>query len=468
MAQEKPSLTALLSSSSGKSFLFLGREGIFTKDEIARYLKKYDITMTKNYEESVVGVIEYHQLNPVEDDISNMAYDDHVPLYKLADFEKLLSEGINDDELLMGIKLANDQGRIFRLLGNANISDELFVKLLSMYEWDDEEEDNRDDRDAIMYTLRRYISIKPNEEDLLYSYLTLRRLATEATDPKLLLALIGFPNFEFLVRGKEKVTLRETIARNKYLDNEVIQKLISLRDAKIDVALASNKSVPVTVLEVFIKKSSQKLNKSLATNAQINDSIFDLLLSKEQSAVELLLLWQPINMKRVVQIEKNVLDEAVFSILGANERLEEDVVKYLSGGDNLLLLEHLASNISVHADILVKIYQKKLRSTMTPMARNPSVPVSILEEMYEKYAGDYEILAALGHNASVPVSILKALFDKDDLAINKGLATNPSLPMEMLDILKVDTRLQNYLAKNPIFIQAYETVLDYDKKAVQF
>jgi len=466
--KEKMTLLELLELPQTKKILLLGREGLFTQKEIERFLKKFKVLMITEYVSDIAALVEHSMLNPMEDDISNMAYENAIPLYRLQELEILISESLNDDELLMGIKLANDQERIFRLLGNENISNELFVKLLSMYEWDDEEEDNRDDRDAIMYTLRRYISIKPNEEDLLYSYLTLRRLATEASDPKLLLALIGFPNFKFLVRGKEKVTLRETIARNENVDNQAIQKLISLRDEKVDVALASNKSVPVKVLEVFVKKSSQKLNKALATNTQINDSIFDVLLGREQSAVELLLLWQPINMKRVVQIEKNVLDEAVFSILGANERLEEDVVRYLSESDNLLLLEHFASNVSVHADTLVKIYQKKLRSTMTNLARNPSVPVSILEEMYEKYTDDQEILAAMGHNASVPVSILQTLFQKDDLEINKGLASNPSLPMELLDILKVDTRLQNYLAENPIFIQAYETVLDYDKKAVQF
>ena len=94
-----------------------------------------------------------------------------------------------------------------------------------MYQWNEADEDNNQDRDTIMYTLKRYIDIKPNEADLHYSYLTLRRLATEATNPKLLLALIGFPNFEFLIRGKEKVTLRETIARNEYLDKEVITNL---------------------------------------------------------------------------------------------------------------------------------------------------------------------------------------------------------------------------------------------------
>ena len=48
------------------------------------------------------------------------------------------------------------------------------------------------------------------------------------------------------------------------------------------------------------------------------------------------------------------------------------------------------------------------------------------------------------------------------------MASNASLPMELLDILKVDTRLQHELAQNEIFVKEYETVLDYDKKAVQF
>ena len=47
----KQTLPELLESSSDKKFLFLGREGLFTQDEIARFLKKYDITMTKYLEE---------------------------------------------------------------------------------------------------------------------------------------------------------------------------------------------------------------------------------------------------------------------------------------------------------------------------------------------------------------------------------------------------------------------------------
>ncbi len=467
MAQEKPSLETLLSASEGKFFLFLGREGLFTKDEIARFLKKYAIAMTKNYEEGVVGVVEHHQLNPVEEDISNMAYDDQVPLYKLVDFEKMLSEGINDDELLMGIKLSNDQERIFRLLGNENITEALFVKLLMMYEWHDEEEDDRDDRDVIMFTLRRYIDIKPNEADLLYSYLTLRRLATEASNPKLLLALIGFQNFSFLIRGKEKVTLRETIARNEHIDQEVISKLVSLRELKVDVALACNPSVSLSLLQSLLTKESEKINEALATNENINDDIFSALLGKEDKVVQLLLLSQSINTERLALIDTHGLDVKLFATLGANECLESDVIDELISKDNEELICHLAGNETLSVAQLENIYAKGIVSSFEYLAINSAVSIEILEMLYEKY-DESAIRIALAHNKSTPEAILRALFERDEFEIYKSMASNSSLPMELLDILKVDTRLQNELAENEIFVKEYEIVLDYDKKAVQF
>ena len=467
MAQEKPSLETLLSTSEGKFFLFLGRETIFTKEEIVRFLKKHKITMTTNYEEGVVAVVEHHQLNPVEEDISNMAYDAQLPLYKLVDFEKLLSEGINDDELLMGIKLSNDQDRIFRLLGNDNISEELFVKLLMMYEWHDEEEDDRNDRDTIMFTLRRYIDIKPNEADLLYSYLTLRRLATEATNPKLLLALIGFQNFEFIIRGKEKVTLRETVARNEHLDKEVIGKLVSLRELKVDVALACNGSVKLSLLENLLAKNSEKINEALSTNKNINDEIFNTLLGKEDKVIQLLLWSQSINRERLALVDSHSLDAKLFATIGANECLESDVIDELITRDNEELIYHLAGNNILSVAQLESIYAKGLDLSFQYLAVNPASSVAMLEMLYEKY-DEPAVRIALAHNKSTPEAILRKLFERDEFEIHKSMASNASVPLDILDILKVDTRLQNELSKNEIFVKEYETVLDYDKKAVQF
>jgi len=463
----KQTLPELLASSQGKSFLFLGREGLFTKEEIVRFLKKDGITVTKYLEEGVVATVEHSSLNPVEDDISNDAYDAKIPSFSLDEFEKLLSSGINDDELLMGIKLSNDQERVFRLLGNENISETLFVKLLMMYEWNEEEEDNKEDRDTIMYTLKRYIDIKPNEADLLYSYLTLRRLATEATNPKLLLALIGFQNFEFLIRGKEKVTLRETIARNEHLDAELISKLTSLRDSKVDVAMACNPCVEIKLLQGLFAKNKEKIDEALATNENIDDVLFDALLEKSEKAIQLLLLSQPMNEERLMLVDKHVLDSVLFATIGANERLERTVIDTLVARDNEALICHLAANDTLTEEQITNIYAKGLISSFEYLATNPVTPVEMLEMFYEKF-DESVIHVALAHNKSTPESILRALFDRDEFEIQQSMASNASVPLDILEVLKVDTRLQNELSKNEIFVKEYEVVLDYDKKAVQF
>ncbi len=456
MTREKLPLEAILSSAEGKKFLFLGREGLFTKDEVARFLKKYGITMTKNYEEDVVGVVEHHQLNPVEEDISNMAYDNQVPLYKLVDFEKMLSSGINDDELLMVIKLSNDQDRIFRLLGNQNIADTLFVKLLNMYEWHEEEEDHRDDRDVITYVLRRYIDIKPNEEDLLYSYLTLRRLATEATDPKMLMALINFPNFSFLIRGKEKITLREAVARNENVDKEVMARLISLRDEKVDAALSSNLTVPLNLLKTFSKKKSPYIAKALASNRNIDDEIFESLLEKEESVLALLLWWQPMDIKRLKLLDASGLNNALFATIGANERLSAEVVDALIVRESNALLANLAGNATLCASALEFLYKRQIPEIYYALAANRALPVEILETLYTTLGKDEKMLVALASNTSTPKSILRELFEHDVLDINKGLASNEATPLELLDILKIDTRVQNALTKNKVFIEYHQ------------
>lgn len=467
MGLEKPSLETLLNTSADKKFLFLGREGLFTKDEIARFLKKYRTTMTKNYEADVVAAIEHSSLNPIEEDISCMAYDNKVPTFGLDEFEKLLSKGIDDDELLMGIKLSNDQERVFRLLGNANISETLFVKLLMMYSWHNEEQDNRDDRDVIMFTLRRYIDIKPNEADLLYSYLTLRRLATEATNPKLLLALIGFQNFEFLIRGKEKVTLRETIARNEYLDGEVIEKLVSLRDKKVDGALACNRSVELSLLKNLLAKNDEKINESLATNTKIDDEMFNALLDKEDKVIQLLLLSQAINVERLAFIDAHNLDITIFATIGANEHLKPEVINILIRRDDETLLCHLAENPTLDVSQLEEIYAKGIRSSFKYLAINPANSQEMLEMFYQQY-DEPDIRIALAHNKNTPETILRTLFERDEFEIHRSMASNASVPLDILDILKVDTRLQNELAENEIFVKEYETVLDYDPKSVQF
>ncbi|WP_295418073.1 hypothetical protein [Sulfurovum sp.] len=452
MNKEKPTLKTLLETSQGRKVLFLGREGIFTAKEAERFLKKYDVAMTSNYEEGVVAVVEHHALNPVEEDISCMAYDDGVPLFKLPEFEKLLSEGINDDELLMGVKLGNDQERIFRLLGNTHISNALFIKLLGLYEWHEEDEDNTQDRDVVMYTLRRYIEIKPNEEDLLYSSLTLKRLAREATDPKLLKVLIGFPNITFLQKGKQKITLRESIATNPHVDQEVIERLMSLRDPGVDMYLAANTSTPLHVLQKYALKDDEEINQSLASNPNIDETLFRSLLEKSESVTQLMLWYQPVSMQRYEQLLGTVKDEALFAYLGENKTIDAGVLEKLVETSNQALLVNLAGNESLDGALLERIFGRAVPQTYPSLAINPSTPVAVLEKLYRDQQQQKDILIGLSYNTSTPVEILKALYEREEFEITRGIASNASVPLEILNVLKIDTRLRNELTANERFV----------------
>ena len=161
------------------------------------------------------------------------------------------------------------------------------------------------------------------------------------------------------------------------------------------------------------------------------------------------------------------MDEALLSTIGANEYLDAEVIDALIEREHEVLLCNLAQNSTLRTEQLEAIYEKSMNATLACLAMNAAMPVALLEKFYSSYEAK-EVQLALAHNPSTPKPILHTLFQKDDLEIHRSMASNPSIPLDILDILKVDTRLQNELAKNPILIKGYETVLDYDKKAVQF
>ena len=454
---KKQDLKELLEQAEGKKILFLGKEGTYTTQEVDRFLKKYKVTKVKSIEEDVIATIEHHSLNPVEEMISEDAYERKIPAYRLDEFEQLLSEGINDNELLMAIKLSNDQARVLRMIENPDISDALFVKLLEMYEWHEEEEDNNDDRSVVIATLTRYIDITPAERDQLYSTLTLKRLVREATDPDLLNALIGFPNYEFKQKDRGKTSLYEVIATSSYLNDEVIKRLLSLRDPRVDMYLAANPVVSLEQLKKFAAREEIAIHEALAANEGIDDTLFELLLDKSRDVVKLLLWYQPISADRFKMIKEMISDPDLFAELGKNEQIDEEVIEELVESDNNILLEKLAANKTVSGKGLNTLYAKQITSIFYPLAGNPNLAVKIIEEFYADYQNDIPMMHQVASNPNTREKILRELYERDELEINKGLAANPSTPIEILDILKIDTRLRNALTQNEVFIEHHNT-----------
>ena len=448
----KTTLESLLENNPGKSVLFLGRESLFTHKEAERFLKPYRISLTTRPEEDVVGVIEHHRLNPVEEDISYMYYDRGVPLYKLEEFERLMSEHIEDDQLLMILKLGEDRERLRRLIDNEHISDDLFLRLLAIYKWsEDTGEDSNEDRGVVMATLRRFLNYKTNEEDLLYSALTLKRLAVETKNPALLKALLGFPNYRFMQKGKRWITLKEVVATSPYIDEEIIRKLLGFRDEKILFYLAANRSAPTSLLKKLSDKNLPDIDEALASNDAISDELFSKLFSKGGSVRDILLHYQPIDMQRFEMIEEGGLPPETSSLLGSNEHLKPEVISRLAESGQKELLQAVAANNATPTEVLEDLYRREDPDLTTFLAANKTVPVPLLEEIYRHNREIPGIRLALAGNTSTPEAVLRELFELDIYEVNEYLAANESVPLELLNILKIDTRLRNALTGNKTF-----------------
>ncbi len=460
-------IEALLTSNRGAKALILGRPETFTFDELARELQKhFGIAATRRDEAGVCVAFEHRRLNPVETEISEAIYARKVPSFRLETLEALIASRLQSKSVLMAIKLSKDQGRIYRLLGNPHIDEALFLGLLKLYEWSGEEDD-RYDRDVIMHTLRRYLEIKPNETDLLYSYHTLRRLVEKSDNTALLDALLTFPGFTFRKRGEE-TTLYALIAKNRAIDETIAKRLQGMRDEKIDIALAANPACSIDILKYYFERNSAEIDYALASNPAIDDAIFEGLIRRGDTAVHTVLLWdQPLNIARFKRIEERINDKGLLVHLSQNERLDEVLKHYLCETLEGEALAAIAGNDTFTPEMLASIYARdKSNEILYALALNPRTPKEILCILYERIDEEETIALHLAFNPATDAEVLRRLFEREEPEINEGLAKNPATPDAILEALRLEGRYQNALAENPKLIEAYEKVFDYDAKAI--
>lgn len=424
-----------------KTLLFLGKSMIFSDQEISNFLATLDIEFTRSYN-GQKHVVEHRLINPVEEDISNMAYEAKATFYKMELFEQTMSGMLDINSLLMAIKLGNDGERIKRMLANEYINDALYIKLLNLYQWEEEEfGDSSSDRDVLTHTLKRFLDLNFNETDLYFSPLSLLKLAKESQNQELLLALINFPNVEFLQKNKSKINLKEAIAQSPHIDRKITKKLLSFKDEQLEFFIASNEAVELDILKALYGKS-KSINQALASNSAIDDKLFEKLLDE----YEILLKYQPIN------IERYTLSQSIphaNSILVANHAIDSDVVKELFYKADTSLMPTLLRNPHLDKEYIERLYHSSNPDLYPSIAQNPNTPSKILKELLSLQ--DLSINIHLARNSSTPKEILIGLSHHNEFEIDKSLATNPSTPLEILNILKIDTRLRNELTLNKTF-----------------
>ncbi|KIM06292.1 MAG: hypothetical protein KU38_13160 [Sulfurovum sp. FS08-3] len=425
---------------TNQTLLFLGKSELFGDKEIINFLTPKGIGFGRSYE-GQKHIVAHRTINPLEEDISHRAYEMGATFYTMEAFEKAMSDNLDSNALLMSIKLSHDNQRLRRMLLNEHLSDELYLKLLNLYGWEEESfGDSSNDRDVLMATLKRFLDLNFNETDLYFSPLSLLKLAKESDNAELLLAMIDFPSVSFLQKNKTRITLQEALAQSPHINRKITKKLLSLRDDAIAFFIASNEAVELDILKTLYGKS-KSINQALASNRAIDDALFEKLLDE----YAILLQYQPISMKRYAMAQ--TLPHA-HAIIATNHALDDEVIEELFANAQATLMPVLLLNPRLNQSFIERLYRTNNPDLYPSIARHPNTPIETLQALYERDI--YAVTLALAANPSTPIEILQALY-REDFELHKALASNPSTPLEILNILKIDTRLRNELTHNKTF-----------------
>ena len=393
-----------------KTVLMFGKSRAFSEDEFFSQLNFHNIKLTRELSDAVEYVLEGRMMNPYEQNQSELLYEQkRYEFINIDTFEKLLAQEIDNDTLLMSLKLSNDKARLKSFLQNSCIDDTLFFKLLKMYSYGDEDFfENDDNRDVSAALIGRFYKNIERNHNVQYATTGIYHLVQQTANGELL---------------------------------EVIANLApTKKHPKLMKALALHVKVPKSVQKLFLKKGDYSVKEALAYNKNLDKSIVNELIKEEPLAAV---------------IAQNIrLDEALFEKLkaykinlAANETLTQTMQeKLLCEHDENIYLT-LAQNSSLHVTTCNYLLSLGKEAIDAKIYANSATPRALLEDIYKK--GQY--FTSLSANSATPQSVLEELAQSGEAEILHNLAKNENTPVQTLYQLQLDRRFERAVKTNKAF-----------------
>jgi hypothetical protein len=377
-----------------KKILFLGRPRAFSQEEFEAQLKVHKILLTKELDESIERVLEGRMMTPYEQNLSEELYKKGgFTFLDITSFEKALAQNIDDDVLVMSLKLSKDKERLKSFLKNSCISDTLFFKLLAMYDYQGEDFfENDDNRDVTAALIGRFYENIERNHNVQYATTGLIHLILQTSNAELLEHISNLepvalhPKIKILLaqhpqtpQNVLKRLLRESdaavlaaMSQNPALDIEHIKQLIAY-DAVFAKSIAKN----VKLTEELFRFLQKQYSVALAENPTLDAKMQQELLAKEQEAIDYSLAKNPsLTQATVAALQKN---KDLKSILYCNPALDEELLR--RAFDDEALHVTLASNTATPKDILQALYASENEQVLKALAANEATPVELLYQL---------------------------------------------------------------------------------------
>jgi len=403
---------------SDQSVLLLGKTRALNTDEFDTLLKLHKITRVGSYSEDVALIIEGRMMNPYEQGESARLYEEaSTPIVELSSIEEWLCRSIEPNRLLMSLKLSRNQERLVDFLQNPYITDELFFKLLKLYDWRCEGLfDNDTNRDVTAAIIGRFYVDLDRNHNVQYAMSGLAHLIERYGNCELISAIAELPPIAGEIKHPNDRSLNgvlDAIALHSDTQEAVLRLLLSER-----APLLAHRE-PLALESELLALKDEEVNVILAQNTTLSP-------------------------KGTLQLESAYPDLIASATLLDEERFGRLLENYAV---------YLAANLSLTPAMQQKLYSLGDDTVSEALASNRVIEGEILDHLFERGA----FFVSLASNPSLPSDKLESLASIGDAEVLSALASNIATPIDTLYQLSLDRRFERAVKTNPTFGKHIQT-----------
>ena len=400
-----------------ETLLLLGKPRAFSEAEFAAQLEAHSIGVSKELQEDTKHILEGRMMTPYEQNLSDELYETgKYQFISIDEFEKALAAQIDDDVLLMSLKLSNDTERLKSFLQNSCVSDALFFKLLKMYKWQGEDFfENDDNRDVSAALIGRFYENIERNHNVQYATTGLIHLVSQTTNAQLLEAISALEALKF--------------------------------HPKLAALLAQHPQTPTKVLKRFLQSQDKELLEALSKNSLLEKEIALELLEKENTLAQ--------NIAQTIQLDAELFEALLphAAALACNESLDAVMQERLFALQTAEVLEALAQNSKLSKALQEKLMALQNEELTQLLLSNPALEEPLLEAAYT----DEKNHLALAKNPAAPQEILRKLYESGEEQILDALSRNKATPVDILYQLQLDRRFERAVKTNEAFGKAIQS-----------
>ena len=351
-----------------KTIVVFGKSRAFSPEEFLSQMQFHKINIRKEFSEEVVLIVDGRMMTPYEQNASDELYEQKkAEACSIDILEKELAKNIDEDTLLMSLKLSHDKERLKSFLQNSMLSDALFFRLLKMYDWKHEDFfENDDNRDVSAAFIGRFYENIERNHNVQYATTGFIHLVSQAKSTQLLQVISSLEPISFHPK------IKASIAMSIYSDEAMQKKFFKEDEFTILEALSFNKNLSENLVKEFLNNKQFILN--VARNRILDENLFELLKDYPVSLA--------MNESLTSQMQKKLLElknRDINYALSLNNNLEENTIKTLLEIDDEKIRLSLYENSSTPSDILTEAY--KSPENHMALAKNENTPIELLYQL---------------------------------------------------------------------------------------